>query len=71
MMLENIFAIMRRAYYLFAFMLAVPMTLVGLVGAIEYKGASDMVGWLVFGILVFPVAKLIHMTAHWIIWGKV
>ena len=69
-MSDKIFGVIKRAYYLFIGVIAVPMTAVGIVGAIQYKGASDVVGWLVFGILAFPVARLLHMAAHWVVWGK-
>jgi hypothetical protein len=47
------------------------MTIIGTIGAVQYKGASDVVGWLIFGLLVFPAAYVIHKTIHWVVFGTV
>ena len=69
--LNKLFGIMKRTYYLLAVIFAIPITIICTIGAIQHKGTSDVIGCLIFGLLVLPAARLFHIAAHWVVWGKI
>ena len=70
-MAEKTFGIIRRAYYLLVAVIAIPMTIAGTIGVIQYNGDSDVMGLMVAGILIFPLSIIAHKAVHWVIWGKI
>ena len=68
-MTDKICGIIKRAFYLFAGILAITCFFVGAVGIILYGLDSDMTSSLITGILTMPVAYIIHRTTRWVFFG--
>jgi hypothetical protein len=68
-MTDKICGIIKRAFYLFAGILAITCSVVGAVGIMRYGLDSDMTSSLITGILTMPVAYMIHRTTRWVFFG--
>jgi len=73
--LDRFFEIMKRAYYLLATIFSIGCvfgTLFWLLSISENRGGSnsDVIGFLILGLVTLPIAWLLHRTAHWVVWGK-
>jgi hypothetical protein len=71
-MLEKLFGIMRRFYYLVATLMTIGYAVngVSMLFSPRYDKEESLLV-LSGAILAFPIAILLHRTTHWIIWGKI
>jgi hypothetical protein len=71
-MLEKIFGIMRRFYYLVATLMTIGYVVNGVATIFStYQNKMDDALLCFAGaILTFPIAILLHGIAHWIVWGE-
>ena len=70
-LLTHIFGIIKRAYYLIAFSVTVG-SVISLSYFYLFTNRTDP-DWERIGFICFfflPVAYVLHLIAHWIVWGK-
>jgi hypothetical protein len=68
-MTDKICGIIKRAFYLFSGILAITCFFVGAVGIILYGLDSEFTSWIVTGVLVIPVAYMVHRATRWVFFG--